>query len=160
MTGVPFVFPHTHCKSTSIFHILLFGFGLACPPSPLLVVFGFLLVRQIIPPDLTIHPLAVPLCQIYLLHQTPFSFFPYALVILLVSVFVSDSLLVSLLVCARFFLRISPDGGLDNVIVSKFLLTLSFSISFSSSTTLFVRFSLLFPSSMLLYCQLLQYLSV
>jgi hypothetical protein len=152
------MFPHTQCKSTYIFHILLFG--LACPPSPLLVVFRFLLVRQTIPPDLTIHTLAVPLCQIYLLHQTPFSFFPYALVILLVSVFVSDSLLVSLLVCARFFLRISPDGGLDNVIVSKFLLTLSFSISFSSSTTLFVRFSLLFPSSMLLYCQLLQYLSV
>ena len=58
------------------------------------------------------------------------------------------------------FLRMSPDGGLDHVMVSKSLLTLSFSISFSSSTTLFVRFSLLFPSSMLLYCQLLQYLSV
>jgi hypothetical protein len=35
------------------------------------------------------------------------------------------------------FLRMSPDGGLDNVMVSKSLLTLSVSISFSSSTTLF-----------------------
>ena len=95
------VFPHIHSKSTYIFHILLFG--LACPPPPLLVVFGFLLVRQTIAPDLTIHTLAVPLSQIYLLHQTPFSFFPYALVVLLVSVFVSASLLVSLLVCFRFF---------------------------------------------------------
>ena len=39
----------------------------------------------------------------YLLHQTPFSFFPYALVVLLVSVFVSGFLLVSLVVCCRFF---------------------------------------------------------
>jgi hypothetical protein len=43
------------------------------------------------------------------------------------------------------FLRMSPDGGLDHVMVSKSLLTLSFSISFSSSTTLFLRFSILFP---------------
>jgi hypothetical protein len=35
------------------------------------------------------------------------------------------------------FLRMSPKGGLDNVMVSKSLLTLSVSISFSSSTTLF-----------------------
>jgi hypothetical protein len=42
------------------------------------------------------------------------------------------------------FLRISPKGGLDHVMVSKSLLTSSFSMSFSSSTTLFVRFSLLF----------------
>ncbi|ADI64821.1 hypothetical protein Aazo_3049 ['Nostoc azollae' 0708] len=50
--------------------------------------------------------------------------------------------------------------------VSKSLLTLSFSICFSSSTTLFVRFSILFTWSImidfyqLLCSQLLQYLSV
>jgi hypothetical protein len=112
---------------------------LAYPPTRLVFVFKFLLVRQRIAPDLTIHTLAVPLSQIYLLHQTPFSFFPYALVVLLVSV---------------------------NVMVSKSLLTLSFSISFSSSTTLFVSFSILFPWSIMIYfyqllcSQLLQYLSV
>jgi hypothetical protein len=41
-------------------------------------------------------------------------------------------------------LKVSPKGGLDHVMVSKSLLTSSFSMSFSSSTTLFVRFSLLF----------------
>jgi hypothetical protein len=152
VTSVPFVFPHTHCKSTSI--------GLSTN-SPSCCVWIFIGSPKNCPSPH--HPYT---CRrtisnlFYLLHQTPFSFFPYALVLLLVSVFVSDSLLVSLLVCARFFLRISPKGGLDNVMVSKFLLTLIVSISFSSSTTLFVRFSILFPSSMLLYCQLLQYLSV
>jgi endonuclease/exonuclease/phosphatase family metal-dependent hydrolase len=34
-------------------------------------------------------------------------------------------------------LRMSPKGRLDHIMVSKSLLTLSFSISFSSSTTLF-----------------------
>ena len=47
-------------------------------------------------------------------------------------------------------LRMYPDGGLDHVMVSKSLLTLSFSISFSSSTTLFVRFSILFPWSIMI----------
>ena len=81
----------------------------------------------------------------YLLHQTPFYFFPYALVVLLVSVgeicvwFSSgfSSCLFSV------FLRMSPKGGVDHVMVSKSLLTLSFSISFSSSSTLFLRFSIL-----------------
>ena len=47
--------------------------------------------------------------------------------------------------CCLFsvFLRMSPKGGVDHVMVSKSLLTLSFSISFSSSTTLFLRFSIL-----------------
>jgi hypothetical protein len=48
-------------------------------------------------------------------------------------------------------LRMSPNGGLDHVMVSKSLLTLSFSISFSSSTTLFVRFSILFLWSIMIY---------
>ena len=48
------------------------------------------------------------------------------------------------------FLRMSPDGGLDHVMVSKSLLTLSFSISFSSSTTLFVSFSILLPWSIMI----------
>ena len=48
------------------------------------------------------------------------------------------------------FLRMSPDGGLDHVMVSKYILTLSFSISFSSSTTLFLRFSILFPWSIMI----------
>jgi CBS domain containing-hemolysin-like protein len=47
-------------------------------------------------------------------------------------------------------LRMSPKGGLDHVMVSKSLLTLSFSTSFSSSTTLFVRFSILFPWSIMI----------
>ena len=65
--------------------------------------------------------------------------------------------------CCLFsvFWRMSPDGDLDHVMVSKSLLTLSFSISFSSSTTLFVRFSILCPLVnndfyQLLCCQLLQ----
>ena len=128
----------THTAHPRISFIFYY-FGLACPPTPLVVVFGFLLVRQTIAPHLSIHTLAVPLSKIYLLHQTPFSFLPYALVLLLVSV---------------------------NVMVSKSLLTLSFSICFSSSTTLFVRFSILFTWSImidfyqLLCSQLLQYLSV
>ena len=48
-------------------------------------------------------------------------------------------------------LRMSPDGGLDHVMVSKSLLTLSFSISFSSSTTLFVSFSILSLWSIMIY---------
>jgi hypothetical protein len=48
------------------------------------------------------------------------------------------------------FWRMSPHGGLDHVMVSKSLLTLSFSICFSSSTTLFVRFSILFPWSIMI----------
>ena len=152
MTSVPFVFPNTHWKSTYIFHILLFG--LACPPTPLLVVFGFLLVRQTIPPDLTIHTLAVPLSQIYTLavplsqiysiystkHLSPFSPMPW-----LSSYFRFRVWFSSCFSCCLFsvFLKMSPDGGLDNVMVSKSLLTLSFSISFSSSTTLFLRFSIL-----------------
>ena len=54
--------------------------------------------------------------------------------------------------CCLFsvFLRMSPKGGLDHVMVSKSLLTLSFSISFSGSTTLFVRFSILFPWSIMI----------
>ena len=47
-------------------------------------------------------------------------------------------------------LRMSPKGALDHVMVSKSLLTLSFSISFSSSTTLFLRFSILFPWSIMI----------
>ena len=64
------------------------------------------------------------------------------------------------------FLRMSPKGGLDHVMVSKSLLTLSCSISFSSSTTLFLSFSILLPWSIMIYfyqllcSQLLQYLSV
>ena len=48
-------------------------------------------------------------------------------------------------------LRMSPDGALDHVMVSKSLLTLSLSISFSSSTTLFVSFSILFLWSIMIY---------
>jgi hypothetical protein len=117
---------------------------LACPPTPLLVVFGFLLVRQTIPPDLTIHTLAVPLSQIYSIYSTkhlsPFSPMPW-----LSSYFRFRVWFSSCFSCCLFsvFLKMSPDGGLDNVMVSKSLLTLSFSISFSSSTTLFLRFSIL-----------------
>ena len=68
------VFPHTHWKSTYIFHILLFG--LACPPTPLVIVFGFLLVRQIIPPELTIHTLAVSPFQIYSIYFLLFPLCP------------------------------------------------------------------------------------
>jgi hypothetical protein len=79
VTRVPFVFPHTHCKSTYIFHILLFG--LACAPTPRLVVFPLLLVRQRIAPHLTIYTLAVPLSQIYSIYSTkhlsPFSPMPW-----------------------------------------------------------------------------------
>ena len=117
---------------------------LACPLTPLVVVFGFLLVRQTIAPHLTIHTVAVPLSQIYSIYSTKhlsrFSPMPW-----LSSYFRFRVWFSSCFSCCLFsvFLKMSPDGGLDNVMVSKSLLTLSFSISFSSSTTLFLRFSIL-----------------
>jgi hypothetical protein len=155
VTSLPFVFTHTYCKCTYIFiyttiSIDILLFRLACPPTPLLVVFPFLLVSQTIPPDHTIHTLVVPGSQIYLLHQTPFWFFLYALLVLLVSVLVCGFLLVSLNCFFSVFLRMSPDGAFYNLMLSKSLLTLSFSISFSSSTTLFVSLSILFPSSIMI----------
>ena len=144
VTSVAFVFPHTHCKSTSI--------GLSTN-SPTCCVWIFIGSPNNCPSPhhpYTCRPTISNL--FYLLHQTPFYFFPYALVVLLVSVgeicvwfssgFSSYLFSVSL--------RMSPDGGLNHVMVSKCLLTLSFSISFSSSTTLFVRSSILFSWSIMI----------
>ena len=95
VTSVPFVFAHTDCKSTAIS---------LSTNSPTCCVSTF--IGSPNNPPWAHHPYT---CRptisnlSYLLHQTPFSFFPYALVVLLVSVFMSGFLLVSLVVCSRFF---------------------------------------------------------
>jgi hypothetical protein len=76
LTSVPFLFPHTQCKSTSI--------GLSTK-SPTSCVSIFMIGS----PNNCPSPQHPHTCRptisnlFYLLHQTPFSFFPYALVVLL-----------------------------------------------------------------------------
>ena len=140
MTSVPFVFPHTHCKSTSI------GLSTKSPTCCVWIFIGS--------PNNCPSPHHLQTCRPTISNLStapkPFLLFPlcpgcppgFRFPVWFSSCF--SSCLFSL------FLRMSPKGGWDHVMVSKSLLTLSFSISFSSSTTLFVRFSILFPWSIMI----------
>ena len=136
MTSVPFGFPYTHCKSTYIFHILLFG--LACPPSPYLLCLDFYWFAKQLP--LTLPPTHLPCHYLKsILSTPPNTFLLFPLCPGCPPGFRFGVWFSSGFSCCLFsvFFRMSPKGGFDHVMVSKSLLTLSFSISFSSSTTLF-----------------------
>jgi hypothetical protein len=149
VTSVPFVFPHTHCKSTYIFHILLsfIFYYLDWPVHqlPNLLCLDFYWFAKQLP--LTSPSTHLPSDYLKsILSTAPNTFLLFPLCPgcppgLLFRVWFSSGFSSCLF---SVFLRMSPDGGLDHVMVSKSLLTLSFSICFSSSTTLFVRFSILF----------------